>query len=56
MPVGEVAAKAAKAARESGVRAASAPPVTTAIASPAWIARAAEPIAWAPAAQAETIP
>jgi hypothetical protein len=30
--------------------------VTTASASPAWIVRTAEPIAWAPAAHADTTP
>ena len=56
IPVGEVASSAAKAARASGVSAASEPPVTTASASPAWTMRTAAPMACAPAAQAETIP
>jgi 3-oxoacyl-[acyl-carrier-protein] synthase II len=56
MPLGESASTAANAARESGVRAASVPPATTAVASPYWIARIAEPIAWVPAAQADTTP
>jgi hypothetical protein len=43
-----------KQARESGVSGASAAPVTTASASPCWIIRSAVPIAWLPAAQAET--
>ena len=56
MPVGEVASIAAKAAVATPVIAASAPPATTASASPARIIRDASPIAWAPAAQAETTP
>ena len=56
MPVGDSASSAAKAARASGVSAASEPPVTTASASPYWIMRAASPIACAPAAQADTTP
>jgi hypothetical protein len=54
--VGEVASSAAKAARESGVSAASAPPVITASASPCWIIRMAVPIACPAAAQADTTP
>ena len=50
------ASSAANAAFESGVSAASEPPVTTASASPDWIRRAAMPIACAPAEQAETVP
>ena len=42
------------AARESGVSGASAAPVTIASASPCWIIRRAVPIAWLPAAQADT--
>jgi len=52
----ESASSAPKAARESGVRAASAPPVTTASASPWRIARIAVPIASAPDEHAETVP
>ena len=44
----------ANAARESGVSGASAAPVTIASASPCWIIRRAVPIAWLPAAQADT--
>ncbi len=54
MPASDIASSAPKAAVASGVSAASEPPVTTASASPDWIARTAAPIAWAPAAQAET--
>ena len=56
MPVSESASSAANAAHDSGVSAASEPPVTTASASPAWIRRAEMPIACAPAEQAETVP
>ena len=55
-PVGESALIEANAARASGVSDASAPPVMTASASPQRIIRWAMPIAWAPAAQAETTP
>ena len=56
MPESDSASRAAKAALDSGVSAASEPPVTTASAAPDWIRRAAVPIACAPAAQAETMP
>ena len=56
MPESDSASRAAKAALDSGVRAASEPPVTTASASPDWISDAAVPMACAPAAQAETMP
>jgi hypothetical protein len=46
----------AKAAVASGVMTASLPPVTTASASPWRMSRSAMPIAWAPAAQADTVP
>jgi hypothetical protein len=46
---------AVKAARESGVSAASAPPATTASASPERTSRIAAPIASVPAAQADTL-
>jgi len=55
-PDGEVASIAAKAAFASGVSVASAPPVTTASASPAWIIRSAAPIACVPEAQADITP
>ena len=54
MPVGEIAPMRPNAARESGVSGASAAPVTIASASPCWIIRSAVPIAWLPAAHAET--
>ena len=56
MPLSDSASRAAKAAFDSGVSAASEPPVTTASAAPDWIRLAAVPIACAPAAQAETMP
>ena len=55
MPVSDTASSAAKAAFESGVSAASEPPVTTASASPASIMRAAAPIECALAAHADRI-
>ena len=45
MPSFESASSAPNAAHESGVSAASEPPVTTASQSPAWIRRAEMPIA-----------
>jgi len=54
-PVGESASRAAKEARASGTSAASDPPVTAASAPPHSISRAASPIAWAPAAQADSV-
>ena len=56
IPLGEVASIAAKAALASGVSAASDPPTMAASASPAWIMRRPAPIAWAPAAHADTTP
>ncbi len=56
MPLSDSASSAAKAAFESGVSAASEPPVTTASARPDWIRPAELPIACAPAAQADTMP
>ena len=56
MPVSDRASSEAKAARDSGVSAASPPPVTTASASPDWTRRMAVPIAFAPAAHADTTP
>ena len=56
IPLVEVASIAAKAALASDVRAASEPPTIAASASPAWIMRIPAPIAWAPAAHAETTP
>ena len=56
MPVSDSASSEANAARDSGVSAASPPPVTTASASPCWIIRVAAPIEFAPAAQADTTP
>ena len=56
MPTVEVASSAPKAARDSGVSAASEPPVSTASASPVWIMRTEVASAFAPAAQAETMP
>ena len=56
MPEFEVASMAANAAVASGVSAASAPPASAAVASPVEIMRVAEPMAWAPAAHAETTP
>ena len=53
-PLGEIAPIFSKHARDSGVSGASAAPVTTASASPCWIIRSAVPIAWLPAAHAET--
>ncbi len=47
---------AENAATARPVSAASAPPATTPSASPAWIIRTEVPIAWAPAAHAETTP
>ena len=55
-PLFEVAPMAAKAAVATSVSAASAPPVTTASASPLAIIRCAWPIACAPAAQADMTP
>ena len=46
----------AKAATESGVTPASVPPTTQAATSPRSTIRIPAPIAWAPAAQAETVP
>ena len=56
MPVGDSACIELNQAKPNAVRVASAPPPTTASASPYWIIRSAEPIAWAPEAQAETTP
>ena len=56
MPLSDSASRAANAALESGVSAASEPPVTTASAAPDWIRAADVPIACAPAAQADTMP
>ena len=52
MPLCESASSALNAARASGVRPASEPPVTTASASPFWSIRIAMPIACAPEAHA----
>ena len=56
MPVGDSACIELKHANPNAVSAASAPPATTASASPYWIIRSAAPIAWAPLEQAETTP
>ena len=56
MPLSDSASSAANAALDSGVSAASEPPVTTASAMPDWIRLADVPIACAPAAQADTMP
>ena len=56
MPVGESACIELKQAKPKSVSVASAPPETTASASPYWIMRSAEPMAWAPLAQADTTP
>ena len=56
MPLSDSASSALNAAIESGVSAASEPPVTTASTSPDWIIIFAAPIASAPPEQAETIP
>ncbi len=56
MPVGDRACIELKQAKPNSVRVASAPPQTTASASPYWIMRSAEPRACPPLAQAETIP
>ncbi len=56
MPVGDSACIALKQAKPNSVSVASAPPQTTASASPYWSIRRAEPIACAPPEQAETTP
>ena len=56
MPSFEVAPIASKAAIPSGVTPASLPPTTQARSAPRSTSRIPSPIAWAPAAQAETVP
>ena len=55
-PDSDSACRALKQAKPNSVSVASAPPATTASASPYWIIRIADPSAWAPAAQADTTP
>ena len=55
-PLRESASIRRKPASASGVSVDSLPPVITLSASPQAIRRAAMPIAWAPAAQADTVP
>ncbi len=55
-PVGLIASSALKPASDSGVIAASAPPVTIASAAPPRSNASAVPIAWAAAAHALTVP
>ena len=54
IPCGDSASIELKHAKQKSVSADSAPPQTTASASPYWIIRSAEPTAWAPLAQADT--
>ena len=56
IPVCDSACIELKQANPKSVSVASAPPHTTASASPYWIMRSAEPMAWAPLAQADTTP
>ena len=56
IPVGDSACSALKQAKPNAVSVASAPPTTTASASPYWIMRRAEPTACPPLEQADTIP
>jgi hypothetical protein len=55
IPLSDSASSALKAARASGTRPASLPPVTTASAAPDWISLADSPIACDPAAQADSV-